>query len=170
MAVKKIGRRQERFIFKPVGHIKSRYNHYRDIPRPHGSTGWTDDTSWVILYPEHAKKLEGLDGYSHLIIIYWIHKASEWRMPKDHGKPPKVRLFATRMPVRPNPVGLSVVQLIDFSPKTGRIKVKGLDALNGSPLLDIKPYIPSFDSISGATLPDWLKKHLKKHHHHHHIK
>ena len=87
-------------------------------------------------------------------------------MPKDHGKPPDVKLFATRMPTRPNPIGLSVVKLIDFSPETGKITVGGLDALNESPVLDIKPYIPNFDSVPSATLPDWVKRHLVKHHHH----
>jgi len=152
-------------ILKPIGYVDSRYTHYSDIPRPHGRKGWTDDISKIILYPEHAGKIEGLEGYSHMIILYWIHKVKEWRMPKDHGKPPKVRLFATRMPKRPNPIGLSVVELADYSHESGVITVKGLDALNRSPVLDIKPYIPDFDSFPKATLPDWVKKHLRKHHH-----
>ena len=69
------------------------------------------------------------------------------------------------MPVRPNPVGLSVVELLDFSTDTGQITVKGLDALDGTPVLDIKPYIPNFDSYSNACVPDWLKEHLNSHHH-----
>ncbi|MBN1913321.1 MAG: tRNA (N6-threonylcarbamoyladenosine(37)-N6)-methyltransferase TrmO [Candidatus Omnitrophica bacterium] len=159
------GSQSREITLNPVGYIDSRYAHYRDIPRPHGQKGWTDDISELILYPEHRAKIGGLEGYSHMIILYWIHKAREWRMPRDHGKPPKVRLFATRMPVRPNPIGLSVVEIVDFSSVSGRITVKGLDALDRSPLLDIKPYIPDFDSYPGATLPDWVKKHLKKHHH-----
>ena len=156
----------ESFILKPVGYVKSDYSHYSDIPRRHTKNAWTKDDSRIILYPEHAVKLKGLEGYSHIIILYWIHKAGDWRMPKDHMKPPHVKLFATRMPIRPNPIALSVVELIDFSPEKGEVKVKGLDALNKSPVLDIKPYLPGFDSFPDATVPDWVKKHLERHHHH----
>ena len=86
-------------------------------------------------------------------------------MPRDHQKPPHVKLFATRMPVRPNPIGMSVVELLDFSTDTGRLSIKGLDALDGTPVLDIKPYIPNFDSYSNASVPDWLRSHLNSHHH-----
>ena len=71
------------------------------------------------------------------------------------------------MPVRPNPIGLSVVELMDFSPESGRVVVKGLDALNGTPILDIKPYIPNFDSYPEASLPEWVGVHLKEGHHIH---
>ena len=158
---------RKRLIFKSVGYVKSGYQHYNDIPRPHSGRGWTDQISKIILYPEHARKLGGLEGYSHIIVLYWIHKAREWRMPKDHGKPARVKLFATRMPTRPNPDGISVVKLINFSPETGELTVKGLDALDASPVLDIKPYIADFDSYPEAALPDWVKKHLRKHHHIH---
>ena len=167
MAVNKDDFSNRKIFLNPIGYIDSRYAHYSDIPRPHSKKGWTDDISRLVLYPEHHAKIEGLEGYSHMIILYWIHKARGWRMPKDHGKPPRVRLFATRMPIRPNPIGLSVVEIVEFSPESGRITVKGLDALNGSPLLDIKPYIPYFDSFPEATLPDWVKEHLRKHHHPH---
>jgi len=151
----------------PVGYVSSGYRNYSDTPRLHGDKGWNDDFSRIILYPEHAVKLKGLQGYSHIIVLYWIHKVRQWRMPKDHGKPPEVKLFATRMPTRPNPIGLSVVELISFSPDDGIATVKGLDALDESPVLDIKPYIPDFDSYPEATLPDWVKSHLRKHHHTH---
>ena len=151
----------------PVGNVRSNYSNYNEIPRPHGRKGWTDDISQIILYPKHAAKLKGLEGYSHIIILYWIHKVRQWRMPRDHGKPPQVKLFGTRMPTRPNPIGLSVAELISFSPETGIAVVKGLDALDQSPVLDIKPYIPDFDSFPEATLPNWVKEHLGKHHHTH---
>jgi len=64
--------------------------------------------------------------------------------------------------VRPNPVGLSVVQLQEFCIQTGEIVVKGLDALDGAPILDIKPYIPNFDSYPDASLPDWVTNHLNE--------
>lgn len=69
--------------------------------------------------------------------------------------------------MRPNPIGLSVVELMDFSPDSGRVAVKGLDALNGTPILDIKPYIPNFDSYPEASLPEWVGRHLIEHQHQH---
>ena len=151
----------------PIGFIRSKYRHYDDVPHRHGEKGWTAETSEVELLPRHARKLGGLDGYSHLIVIYWIHRAKEWRMPKDHAKPPHVRLFATRMPKRPKPIGLSVVEMLSFSAEKGLLKVKGLDALDQTPVLDIKPYIPHFDSFPNASVPDWVRKHIEHYHEHH---
>ena len=69
------------------------------------------------------------------------------------------------MPARPNSIGMSVVELLDFSVDTGKITVKGLDALNGTPVLDIKPYIPNFDSYPKASVPEWVGQHLHSHFH-----
>ncbi|MFH1613467.1 MAG: tRNA (N6-threonylcarbamoyladenosine(37)-N6)-methyltransferase TrmO [Planctomycetota bacterium] len=153
----------ESFSIRPIGYVKSAYTQTEDVAHPH--TGWTADTSQIHLLPRYAKALGGLQGYSHIIVLFWVHKAKEWKMPKDHNKPPHVKLFATRMPVRPNPIGMSVVELLDFSTDTGQIIVKGLDTLDDTPVLDIKPYIPNFDSYSNACVPDWLKEHLNSHHH-----
>ena len=86
-------------------------------------------------------------------------------MPKHHHKPPHVKVFATRMPVRPNPIGMSVVELVDFSTQSGELVVKGLDAVDGTPVLDIKPYIPNFDSYPDARIPQWVAQHLNSHFH-----
>jgi tRNA (Thr-GGU) A37 N-methylase len=106
-----------------------------------------------------------LEGYSHIIVLFWVHKAREWKMPKEHKKPPYVKIFATRMPVRPNPIGLSIVELLDFSADSGEVIVKGLDALDGTPVIDIKPYIPDFDGYPEAGVPDWVRCHLDSCHH-----
>jgi tRNA-Thr(GGU) m(6)t(6)A37 methyltransferase TsaA len=166
---------RESFDLNPIGHIESGYHSNDQVPHPHGKGGWNEDISTIVLDSEHAGKISGLEGYSHIIVLYWIHKSSEWRMPEhDHHhqhhhshKPPHVKVFATRMPVRPNPIGLSVVELLDFSPDSGRVSVKGLDALNETPILDIKPYIPDFDSYPGASLPEWVGRHLREDHHIH---
>jgi len=151
------------FTIRPIGYVQSAYTQTGDIAHTH--TGWTADTSQIHLLPRYAKGLGGLQGYSHIIVLFWVHKAKEWKMPKGHHKPPHVKLFATRMPVRPNPIGMSVVKLLDLSINTGQITVKGLDALDGTPVLDIKPYIPNFDGYSNACVPDWLKEHLNSRHH-----
>jgi tRNA (Thr-GGU) A37 N-methylase len=80
-----------------------------------------------------------------------------------------VKVFATRMPVRPNPIGLSVVELLEFSPATGELVVRGLDAVDGTPVLDIKPYIANFDSLPDATVPEWVAEHLNSHFHAGHV-
>ncbi len=156
---------RESFIVNPIGYVESKYDHFGDVPHSHGNRSWVEDTSTIVLYPEHARKIEGLEGYSHIIVLYWIHKSDKWKMPKHHHKPLNVKVFATRMPVRPNPIGLSVVKILDFSSDNGKLLVKGLDALNGTPILDIKPYIPNFDSYPEASLPEWVGSHLKEHHH-----
>ena len=159
------------FDLNPIGYVESGYHDFGEVPHPHGEGGWNEDISTIELYPEHAGEISGLEGYSHIIVLYWIHKSSEWKMPKhshSHShKPPHVKVFATRMPVRPNPIGLSVVELMDFSPDSGRVAVKGLDALNDTPILDIKPYIPNFDSYPKASLPEWVGRHLREDHHIH---
>ena len=151
------------YNIRPIGFVKSAYTRTEDVPHTH--TGWTADISSILLLSKFAKGLGGLTGYSHIIVLFWVHRAKEWKMPKDHKKPPHVKVFATRMPVRPNRIGMSVVELLDFSTDTGEVIVKGLDALDGAPVLDIKPYIPNFDSYPESNVPDWVRQHLNSHHH-----
>ncbi|TQD23461.1 tRNA (N6-threonylcarbamoyladenosine(37)-N6)-methyltransferase TrmO [Methanolobus vulcani] len=158
----------EDLLVKPVGYVESKYQHFDEVPHPHGDKGWNEDISTIVLSPEHAKKISGLNGYSHIIVLFWIHKSSGWKMPKHSHRPNHVKVFATRMPVRPNPIGLSVVKLQDISIDSGKIVVRGLDALDKTPILDIKPYIPDFDSYPEASLPEWVEGHLREHHHQHH--
>ena len=151
------------FSVKTIGYVKSDYVQTKDVSHTHN--GWTADISQINLLPKYAGGLGGLKGYSHIIVLFLVHRAKEWKMPKNNRKPPHVKVFATRMPVRPNSIGMSVVELLDFSTDTGRITVKGLDALNGTPVLDIKPYIPNFDSYPEASVPKWVRKHLHSHFH-----
>ena len=145
----------------PVGYVRSARQ--RPAEHAHGEAGWDDRTCSIELVPTHAGKLKGLAGYSHLIVIYWAHRAREWRMPRHHHKQQGVKVFATRMPVRPNPIGLCVAELVSFDPESGRVVVRNLDACDGSPVLDLKPYIPFFDSVPAAQLPDWVEQGLREH-------
>jgi len=153
----------ESFTIRPIGHVQSAYTQTGDVP--HTRTGWTAGVSHIRLLPKYAKGLGGLTGYSHIIVLFRVHRAKEWKMPKGHHKPHHVKVFATRMPVRPNFIGMSVVEMLDFSADNGKIVVKGLDALDGTPIIDIKPYIPNFDSCHEAQTPDWVRDHLNSHHH-----
>ena len=110
--------------------------------------------------PQLNDALEGLEGFSHIIVIYWMHRAVfDKKHLKTHPMGNKVvalqGLFAVRTSKRPNPIGKSTVRLLE---RRGNIlKVQGLDAIDGSPVLDIKPYIPGYDSALDATVPNWVK-------------
>ncbi|MDY6913799.1 MAG: tRNA (N6-threonylcarbamoyladenosine(37)-N6)-methyltransferase TrmO [Planctomycetota bacterium] len=153
----------EPLTVRPIGYVQSDYAQPDDVPHTHN--GWTADVSHIRLLSKHAAGLGGLKGYSHMIVLFWVHRAKDWHMPKNHRKPRGVKVFATRMPVRPNPIGMSVVELLDFSPRNGKITVRGLDALDGTPVLDIKPYISNFDSYAEARVPSWVTRHLNSHFH-----
>ena len=144
---------------QPIGYVRSA----RQDPAEHlhGQGGWDDRPSTIQLLPQHAGKLKGLTGYSHLIVLYWVHRAREWRMPRHHHKPPGVKLFATRMPVRPNPIGFCVAELVSFDPESGEVVVRNLDACDSSPVLDLKPYIPFFDALPDASIPKWVGDALR---------
>jgi tRNA-Thr(GGU) m(6)t(6)A37 methyltransferase TsaA len=146
------------FELRPIGYVQSAYAKTKDVA--HTRNAWTADVSQIKLLPKYAKGLNGLEGHSHVIVLFWVHRAEEWKMPEGHGKPPNVKVFATRMPVRPNPMGLSVVELVEVSADSGVVVVKGLDALDETPVLDIKPYLPTFDSCPEACVPQWVERHL----------
>lgn len=147
---------------KEIGTVCSAIKKFSDVR--HISRGWTDDKCIIKLNSQYKSGLGGLTGYSHIIVLFWINQYKQWKMPKNSHKPQHVKVFATRMPVRPNPIGLSTVELLDFSTEEGTIHVKGLDAIDGTPVLDIKPYMPHFDSFQKAKIPQWLEKHIKEHH------
>jgi tRNA-Thr(GGU) m(6)t(6)A37 methyltransferase TsaA len=110
--------------------------------------------------PQLNEALDGLEGFSHIIVLYWMHRAFfDKNRLKAHpmgNKSVAVQgLFAIRTPSRPNPIGKSTVRLLERHDNI--LKVQGLDAIDGSPVLDIKPYIPDYDSASDATVPNWVK-------------
>ncbi len=116
--------------------------------------------SRVRIFDDFSEGLEGLDTYSHIIILYWFHlrdteeERSVLRVtPRRHPGAPEVGVFASRSPSRPNPIGLCVVELVKQEGSV--LFVKGLDALEGSPILDIKPYLPRADAVPDAQVPSW---------------
>jgi tRNA-Thr(GGU) m(6)t(6)A37 methyltransferase TsaA len=118
------------------------------------------ELSMVKIFPEFCVGLQGLNNFSHITILYWFHlrdNEEERRtlqvVPRRHLGAPQVGVFASRSPSRPNPLGLCVVELVKIQDCT--LVVRGLDALEGSPIIDIKPYIPRADSISDARVPEW---------------
>lgn len=116
----------------------------------------------VSIFPDFCDGLRSISGFSHLIIIYWMHLRNNERdratllvFPKKHQVEVKTGVFACRSPSRPNPIGLCVVKVLKVEGCI--LTVKELDAAKGSPIIDIKPYIPKADSVPNARVPDWTK-------------
>jgi tRNA-Thr(GGU) m(6)t(6)A37 methyltransferase TsaA len=113
----------------------------------------------VRIFDEFCEGLREIGQFSHLILLYWIHLRDEENerrtlrvFPRRHAVDVEVGVFACRSPSRPNPIGLCVVELVRN--ELCILTVKGLDALEGSPIIDIKPYIPRADSIPDAGVPE----------------
>jgi tRNA-Thr(GGU) m(6)t(6)A37 methyltransferase TsaA len=124
--------------------------------------GWRDVISEIVVAEPLTEALEGLEECSHLIVLYWMHRLSADRgraltvHPGGHPELPLVGRFATRSPHRPNPIGQATVALLGRSSNV--LTVKGLDAIEGTPVLDIKPYMPKYDAALDARVPIWLTK------------
>ena len=133
--------KQRSLELKPIGIIHSPYHSREEAPRQ----GYgREEISQVEVFKEFEEGLRDVERYSHIILIYWFHRSRGYSLmvtPPGDARPRG--LFATRAPDRPCPLGLSVVELLA---REGNIlKVKGLDAIDGTPLLDIKPYYSSLD-------------------------
>ena len=147
---------------KIIGHIRSCFPMKRAIPRQ-GHFVPSSHAELTLRKGIAPSCLEGIEEYSHVWIIYHMHGSTasdNGSLLKSKIQPPKlgskVGLFSTRSPHRPNPVGLSVVRLNKVDLKKGVLHLSGIDFLSGTPVLDIKPYIPHYESISQATTPQWV--------------
>ena len=123
--------------------------------------GWEEVESEIVIEPELAPALKGLEDYSHILILFWLDRVSpeekamlQFR-PHDREDLPLLGAFATRSQRRPNPIGLTVVKLLGR--EGNRLRVMGLDALDGTPVLDIKPY-SHHDYVEGFVGPEWLRR------------
>lgn len=121
-----------------------------------------DIISRIIIDPAYAQALDGIDDFSHIIVVFWLDriKPDERNILKVHprGSPdnPLTGVFATHSPVRPNPIAITTVELLD---REGNIlTVKGLDALNNTPILDIKCYLPSSEPSTPVNVPGWVNR------------
>jgi len=111
----------------------------------------------IEVFPDYAEGLDDIEGFSHLHLIYWLHRAADVLSSVAAPSPLKIvpflddvprGVFATRAPVRPNPLGLSIVRLVERH--GAELLVEDLDVLDGTPLLDIKPYVEGFDLRVGT--------------------
>ena len=109
----------------------------------------------VEVFPEFADGLQDLEGFSHIILLYVFHQSDGYTLQVKPFLDDQLRgLFATRYPRRPNPIGLSVVQLL--ARRDNILEIEGVDVLEGTPLLDIKPYVPDFD-VYTETRTGWYE-------------
>jgi len=139
---------------QPIGIIRTPFDEIENMPiQPGGAKGVQGS---IEILPEYVEALKDLDGFSHIYLIYHFHKVVSWKPivtpfldKKQHG------LFATRAPKRPNPIGLSIVRLLTVDANT--LFIENVDMLNGTPLLDIKPYVPDFDHFD-TTAIGWLRE------------
>jgi tRNA-Thr(GGU) m(6)t(6)A37 methyltransferase TsaA len=144
--------------YRPIGIIHSPF----DIPEgtPIQPTGARGIAGTVEVFPEYAKGLRDLEGFSHVIIVYHFHLSKKTLLMVRPYLDHKLRgVFATRSPSRPNPIGISVVRLNRVEGCI--LHVQDLDIVNGTPLLDIKPYVPEFDFNSPIKI-GWLEGLIEK--------
>ena len=129
------------YLMRPIGVIHTPFTEKADTPV---QASRSQAKGSVEIYPEFADGLQDLEGLSHIFMLYIFHASEGYSLvvkpfldDRKHG------LFATRYPYRPNPIGLSLVELVGRNGNTQEIE--GVDMLDGTPLLDIKPYVPEFD-------------------------
>lgn len=142
--------------FKPIGYIRSPYKTVESIPI---QAYLSDVEGRVEVLEEYEEGLKDIEGFSHIILIYVFHKSREYSL---HVRPyldtEERGLFATRHPNRPNPIGISTVRLLEK--KANILKIKGMDVIDGTPLLDVKPHVPRFDERMDAKY-GWLEDKLE---------
>lgn len=145
---------------EPIGVVHTPHKTRENIPIQGGL--FPDSRGTVEVYPKYAGGLSDVDGFSHLIILYLFHESSDFDLlQKPFLDDQKRGVFAIRSPRRPNPIGLTVVKL--DSVEGNILHVLGVDMLDGTPLLDIKPYIPWFDSKQDARI-GWAEGKIKGRH------
>ncbi|HHT98344.1 MAG TPA: tRNA (N6-threonylcarbamoyladenosine(37)-N6)-methyltransferase TrmO [Clostridiales bacterium] len=141
-------------VFSEVGYVDNEVEQQTD-------QNWGNVCSTIILKDEYRKGLKGLEDFSHVLVITYLHE-SEFniekhlqRHPRNLSDMPLVGIFSQRAKNRPNPIGVTAVEIIEIN--KGNLVVKGLDAIKGTPVLDIKPYYPMYDIVDNARIPDWVE-------------
>lgn len=140
---------------RAIGHVRTAITEQTDA-------SWGQVDSRIEILPAYRAGLAGLEQFSHLIVVTFLHQAQFdpsrhlRRRPRGLATMPEVGIFAQRAKDRPNPLGVTAVALNRVTSET--IEVRGLDAIDGTPVLDIKPYFPQFDRIEDAAVPEWVDR------------
>ncbi len=152
--------KKKEVIYKPIGIIHTPFKDVKEMPiQPIGAKGIQGT---IEIRPEYVDGIKDLEGFSHIFLIYHFHSSHGYSlhvrpfMDGDlHG------VFATRAPKRPNPIGISVVRLVRV--EGARLLIENVDMVDGTPLLDIKPYVPEFDALKAERI-GWLFRKVNKVH------
>lgn len=141
---------------QPIGVVRSPITEGVDL-------GWGAVESEIHLRPSLAEGLRGLADFSHALVIFLMHTAPAFnpatdlvRRPRGQADMPELGIFAQRAKHRPNPIGLTAVRVLAVDGPV--VRVRGLDAIDGSPVLDLKPYFPVFDQAAAAATPEWVDR------------
>ncbi len=144
-------RENQPYTITPIGMVQPSPYPDRQAAPPQGGS----EISHIEIFAEYAEGLQDIEEFSHINVFYWLHKSEGYSLvvqpPFDT---PKHGVFATRSPNRPNPLGFAVVELVERKGLT--LVVRGLDAIEGTPVVDIKPHIPNIDARPEATV-GWLE-------------
>jgi tRNA-Thr(GGU) m(6)t(6)A37 methyltransferase TsaA len=144
--------------FKPIGIIHSPFTNIVGMPvQPAAAKG---SKGKIIVDKDYVEGLSDLDKFSHIYLLYHLHLSESFNLKVKPYLDDQLRgVFATRAPKRPNPIGLSVVKLIKI--KLNILEIENIDIIDGTPLLDIKPYIPQTEGVN-AYKKGWLSKYTKE--------
>jgi len=145
-----------KYEIESIATVESPFCNLVDMPvQPKGAK---DTCATLVFKKEYQEGLKDLEGFSHVYLIYYFHKVKEPKLSvvpfNDKSNTPR-GVFSTRTPMHPNSLGLSVVELIDV--EENRVTIRGVDILDGTPLIDIKPYIENFDKVEGEVRSGWMK-------------
>ena len=140
--------------FKPIGAV------HNAMTESHRDTRWKEIDSEIEIDAVWRDALDGIEQFSHIWVVTYLDRMPApdalYVHPTRDERLPLVGIFATRSPQRPNPIGISAVELIEV--RGTRLRVRGLDALDGTPVLDVKPYLPRRDAIENARVGEWVKQ------------
>jgi tRNA (adenine37-N6)-methyltransferase len=146
--------------YTPIGIIHSPFSELDGMPiQPSAAQGIKGH---ILINEDLVKGLDDLDGFSHIYLLYHLHLSNSYNLKVIPFLDDQLRgIFSTRAPKRPNPIGLSVVKLIKIV--LNRLEIENVDIIDGTPLLDIKPYVSDMDEVNHCRV-GWLSKHLKEIH------
>jgi tRNA-Thr(GGU) m(6)t(6)A37 methyltransferase TsaA len=140
---------------RPIGVVRCPVAEPRD-------DDWGSVVSEVCFDQDLTPGLAGVEQFSHALVVFWMHRSSFRaetdlvRRPRGRQDMPELGIFAQRAKHRPNPIGVTAVRVVGV--RGSVVSVQGLDAIDGTPVLDFKPYVPSFDVREKATVPEWMQR------------
>lgn len=144
----------QEIIMNPIGYVRNDVQNRKDV-------SWGEDVSTIVLNEEYHSGIKGLENFTHVIILYYLDKAAYQkekhlqRRPQNREDMPLVGIFSQRGKDRPNQIGMTSVRIVSVD--GAALTVKGLDAIDGTPVLDIKPYYPVYDK-KDAKVPEWVDR------------